>query len=169
MSKFKVKVNGEEVEVEVVRQGENFRVSRNGTATAVRLLHHDGTNLIIEQVKEDGMRQRIRAAGQLDGDRRYVWVNGRSFSYQRLRDRQKTVVDSDTSRLSASIPAVVAEILVNVGDTVADGDKLILLESMKMVIPIQAKFPGIVTGINCQAGDAVQPGDPLIHIDELTQ
>ena len=68
--------------------------------------------------------------------------------------------------LTLTIPAVVADILVSVGDQVADGDKLILLESMKMIIPIQAPYSGTVTALHCAKGDSVQAGIPLIELDE---
>ncbi|VAW41309.1 hypothetical protein MNBD_CHLOROFLEXI01-3219, partial [hydrothermal vent metagenome] len=58
------------------------------------------------------------------------------------------------------------DILVKVGDTVASGDKLILLESMKMIIPIQAPYDGVVTALNCTKGESVQAGVQLIELDE---
>jgi biotin carboxyl carrier protein len=74
--------------------------------------------------------------------------------------------DQHTTSLSASIPAVVSEILVKVGQEVKIGDKLILLESMKMILPIQAPRAGFVTAINCVPGQAVQPGIQLVEIEE---
>jgi 3-methylcrotonyl-CoA carboxylase alpha subunit len=84
-----------------------------------------------------------------------------------VRPQTRSTTGPDTGSLSASIPAVVAEVLVSVGETVAAGDKLILLESMKMVIPIQAPYDGAVTKINCTAGESVQAGVPLIEIEEI--
>ncbi|MAT97217.1 MAG: hypothetical protein CL608_08755 [Anaerolineaceae bacterium] len=94
-----------------------------------------------------------------------IWLNGRTHQYERVLPRGGGAASLDVS-LSATIPAVVADILVNVGDQVQDGDKLILLESMKMVIPIQAPYSGTVSAINCQKGESVQAGTPLIELDE---
>lgn len=165
MAKFKIGINGEEVELEVTRQGNNFRVIRDGRTVDLHLLHTNGRHFLLEQAANDGKRQRIRVAGHAEGDRRYMWVNGRSFSYNRIQQRKQAMVDDDNSHLSASIPAIVADILVSVGDRVADGDKLILLESMKMIIPIQAQFAGTVHSINCAIGEAVQPGVPLLELE----
>jgi urea carboxylase len=52
-----------------------------------------------------------------------------------------------------------------VGTAVKTGEKLILLESMKMIIPIQAPHDGIVTAVHCQVGEAVQPGIQLIALE----
>ena len=72
---------------------------------------------------------------------------------------------SADASLAATIPAVVSQILVNEGDSVNEGETLILLESMKMVIPIQAPHDGTVTGIHCTPGEAVEPGVPLLTVE----
>ncbi len=110
-------------------------------------------------------RQRqIRAAGRIDGDQRQIWVNGRTFNFTRIRQRGSAAVLDGS--LSSSIPAVVSQILVSLNDTVSAGDKLILLESMKMIIPIVAPCDSKVTAIHCAAGESVQAGIPLIELEE---
>ncbi|MCA9935954.1 MAG: acetyl-CoA carboxylase biotin carboxyl carrier protein subunit, partial [Anaerolineales bacterium] len=95
------------------------------------------------------------------------WVNGRTFTYERVRERGSGGPGGDGS-LAASIPAVVSQILVNVGDTVAEGDKLILLESMKMVIPIVAPYAGVVTAVHCTPGESVQADVPLLSVEPVS-
>lgn len=167
MTTFKVNVSGREATVEVARQGNDLRVVYNGKTAYLRLIYTDGSSFVLEQEEPDGRRRLIRAAGDGDGDRRQLWVNGHTFTYRRVRRQAHAASGHDTGSLSATIPAVVSEVLVNVGDTVIAGDKLILLESMKMVIPIQAPYDGTVTSINCAAGDAVQPNVPLVALEPL--
>ena len=62
---------------------------------------------------------------------------------------------------AASVPGSVWKVAVAVGDAVAAGDTLVILESMKMEIPIVASSPGIVHEILCREGRAVAAGDPL--------
>jgi biotin carboxyl carrier protein len=95
-----------------------------------------------------------------------LWANGRLVNYRRLREGTAASLDSEPASLTASIPAVVSEIIVRVGDQVVAGDKLILLESMKMILPIQAPYDGKVTAIHCAAGEAVQPGFQLVELKE---
>jgi biotin carboxyl carrier protein len=132
----------------------------------LRLVHQDGPALVLEYRAKDGRRQLIRTAGYVDGDKRQVWVDGRLHNYTRQRPRAAAEAASAGS-LSSSIPAVVSQILVNIGDEVAAGDKLILLESMKMVIPIQAPHDGGVTAVHCESGQSIQAGVPLIEINEV--
>lgn len=164
MAKFKIELFAEEVELEVTRQGNTLHVIRDGITAELQITHQEGSAFVLEQLQAGGVRKRIRAAGHLKGDQRQIWVNGRTFNYQRIRKRSSGT--APTGSLSASIPAVVSQILVNIGDDVAAGDKLILLESMKMVIPIQAPHDGVVTAVHCAAGDSVEAGVPLLKIEE---
>ncbi|MFW6070030.1 MAG: biotin/lipoyl-containing protein [bacterium] len=166
--KVKVELGGEEREIEVVRQGERLRITHQGESVEVRVVHTEGPHFVLEyeqQVGRQVRRRQLRAAGHVDGDRRQLWVNGSLLSYRRLRERQESRTEAAGS-LSASIPAVVSEVLVEEGQRVTAGQKLILLESMKMILPVQAPYDGTVTTINCAAGDAVQPGVPLVALDE---
>lgn len=148
-----------------MRQGDHLRVTRNGQTTELYILQADANTFVLEVERPDGSRQCIRAAAHVAGDKRQLWVNGRSFTYERLRHRPTGASTPDGS-LAAAIPAVVSEILVAVGDRVEAGAKLILLESMKMVIPVQAPHDGVVTAVHCQTGDSVQAGIPLIELEE---
>ena len=59
----------------------------------------------------------------------------------------------------AEMVANVWQVLVAEGDTVADGDTLVILESMKMEIPVLAEEPGTVSKLHVAEGDVVQEGD----------
>lgn len=166
MTRFKIRLNGEEIDLEVLRQGNHLRVTRAGQTADLQILYADEATFGLEFERPDGTRQCIRAAAHVAGDNRQLWVNGRSFNYERVRQRAVGGGGSGDSSLAASIPAVVSEILVSVGDFVQAGDKLILLESMKMVIPIQAPHQGAVTAVKCVTGESVQAGIPLIELEE---
>lgn len=168
--RFNVLLNEELKEIEVIRQGDNLRISYDGQTFNARLIHTEDAHFVLE-VEESGpdtfiSRKRIRAAGFIEGDNRQLWANGRLVNYRIVRQGAVTPLDEQTASLSASIPAVVSEVLVKIGQEVKIGDKLILLESMKMILPIQAPRAGIVTTINCIPGQAVQPGIQLVEIEE---
>ena len=59
---------------------------------------------------------------------------------------------------------VVVEVLVKVGQTVASGDQLLVLEAMKMKTPVIASRGGQVTRVLVAPGDAVEGGQPLVTI-----
>lgn len=66
--------------------------------------------------------------------------------------------------IRAEMVANVWKVVVNDGDTVEDGDTLVILESMKMEIPVVAESDGAVT-IKVNEGDVVQEGDLIAIIE----
>lgn len=62
----------------------------------------------------------------------------------------------------SEISGSVWKIEVALGAKVAVGDTLIILESMKMEIPVEAESAGVVEAIHVAEGDAVKEGQPLI-------
>ncbi len=67
--------------------------------------------------------------------------------------------------LMAPMPATVVRIQASVGQPVTRGETLLVLEAMKMELPVRATSDGTVTAINCSEGELVQPGVALIDID----
>jgi biotin carboxyl carrier protein len=61
--------------------------------------------------------------------------------------------------------ANVWKIVVAEGDTVEDGDTLVILESMKMEIPVLAEDAGTVVGLKVAEGDVIQEGDLIAVIE----
>ena len=63
--------------------------------------------------------------------------------------------------VKASVPGKVCKIEANVGQVVKPGDPIVVLEAMKMEIPVVAPQDGTVASINVAVGDAVENGDIL--------
>ena len=66
------------------------------------------------------------------------------------------------TQIPAPLSGDVLKVLVNVGDRVAEGDVILILEAMKMETEIRSQASGQVTEINVKAGDAVKVGDSLM-------
>ena len=62
---------------------------------------------------------------------------------------------------TASVPGKICKIEANVGTAVKAGDTVLVLEAMKMEIPVVAPQDGTVATINVAVGDAVESGDVL--------
>ncbi len=67
--------------------------------------------------------------------------------------------------IKAHITGVVFQVAAKPGDTVAAGDAVIVLESMKMEIPVEAPRAGSVREITVQEGQTVQEGDTVALLD----
>ncbi|MDP9865268.1 MULTISPECIES: biotin/lipoyl-binding carrier protein [Streptosporangium] len=69
------------------------------------------------------------------------------------------------AEVRAEMVANVWKVLVSQGDTVEDGDTLVILESMKMEIPVIAEDDGVITEIKVAEGDVIQEGDVIAVIE----
>ena len=68
------------------------------------------------------------------------------------------------TEITSEMVANVWKVLVAVGDQVDEGQSIVILESMKMEIPVEATSSGIVSSINVQEGGVVQEGDVIAVI-----
>jgi len=67
-------------------------------------------------------------------------------------------------RVTAPIPGRVAGVLVAVGDAVARGQALVVLEAMKMELSLTAPADGVVSLLRCAVGDMVDEGRELVEL-----
>jgi acetyl-CoA carboxylase biotin carboxyl carrier protein len=67
--------------------------------------------------------------------------------------------------IHAEMVANVWKVLVSQGDSVEDGDTLVILESMKMEIPVVAEGGGTVAELAVAEGDVVQEGDLIARVE----
>ena len=70
----------------------------------------------------------------------------------------------DGYTLKAPMPGSVLEVKVSEGDSVKDGDVLLVLEAMKMENELTASQPGTVSQVLVKKGESVNSGDPLVVI-----
>lgn len=73
--------------------------------------------------------------------------------------------DPKTLDIVAEMVASVMKVPVAPGDRVAAGDTVVLLESMKMEIPVLTESPGTVAQVKVAEGDVVQEGDVLVTLE----
>ena len=67
--------------------------------------------------------------------------------------------------LASPMPATVIAVVVEAGQRVVKGDVLVMLEAMKMELPIKAPRDGIIRVVACRPGELVQPGVPLLELE----
>ena len=112
----------------------------------------------------DGEKQSVAyAAGPADA--RWVFVKGRVYVINTTRSETIRRGQDDDLALAAPMPAKVAAVKVSAGQQVTSGDVLIMLEAMKMELPIRAPRDGRIKTISCKPGELVQPGLPLLELE----
>ena len=69
------------------------------------------------------------------------------------------------SKVTAPVTGTVWKIQVKVGDSVNEGQTLVILESMKMEMPVEAPEKGKVSEVAVSEGQAIEEGDVLVSLD----
>ncbi len=70
------------------------------------------------------------------------------------------------THVESPITGTVWKIVTAVGDTVSEGDELMVLESMKMEIPVEAPSSGTITAFLVNEGDPIEEGQAVAELDE---
>jgi acetyl-CoA carboxylase biotin carboxyl carrier protein len=70
------------------------------------------------------------------------------------------------ANVEAHITGTVWKIEVGVGDSVGEGDTVVILESMKMEMPVEAESAGTVESILCAEGQSVEEGATLVVLSD---
>ena len=84
-------------------------------------------------------------------------------SGQGFRDREECEL---SHTVLAELVANVLKVTAKAGDTVGPDDTLVILESMKMEIPVLAEVAGTISELKVAEGEVVRDGDPIAVIEE---
>ncbi|WP_312114014.1 acetyl-CoA carboxylase biotin carboxyl carrier protein subunit [Brevibacillus reuszeri] len=68
-------------------------------------------------------------------------------------------------QVAATMAGTVIQVLVKAGDQVSDGQDVVVLESMKMEVPVQAQAAGNVVEVKVNIGDFVNDGDIIVVLE----
>lgn len=121
----------------------------------------DGIEMLVHD--DEGRQYRVWVASV--GSVRWAFFDGEVWEIRaeaEPRSRRRAGVHES---LSAPMPATVIRIPVSAGDHVQRGQTVLVLEAMKMELPLRAAHDGAVTAVRCREGDLVQPGVTLVEIE----
>ena len=114
----------------------------------------------------DGTRRwRVAVAGTPEFD--WIFVDGqvaRLDAVTKEAGRKRSRGRGDAGVMSP-MPATVVAIKAVAGQAVSQGETLIVLEAMKMELPIKAPRDGVIKAVHCARGDLVQPGVNLLEFE----
>jgi 3-methylcrotonyl-CoA carboxylase alpha subunit len=122
------------------------------------------------RVEHEGRSEIIYVAGS-PGEAWAFW-NGRIFRSGMNEEpphRGRSAQRAAALSLAAPMPATVLKVLVTAGSLVKQGDTVIILEAMKMELPVRTSRDGIVTAVHCREGELVQPDTVLVEIADAVR
>ena len=165
--KFEAQLDGAVVPVEVTGDGGRYRVTLGGDALEVdaRPAGQGGWSLLL------GRESFAVGVSEEEGGLFVVDVDGETYRI-RVEEETRYIIRTrgggGAARgqvLKAPMPGRVVMVEVTVGQAVAPGDGLVILEAMKMENEFKASVTGTVKEIRVEAGQAVNPGDVLVVVE----
>jgi len=147
MKKFKFNINGNQYETEVLSVEDNVaEIEVNGTLYKVELE---------KQIKTQKTPKLVRPVAVPSTD-----------SHPSLAKTSSPSSPKGAGSIKSPLPGVILDVYVKEGDMVKMGQKLLMLEAMKMENNIEADKAGKVVSIMKHKGDSVMEGEVLIIIGE---
>jgi len=118
------------------------------------------------RVETNGQSHLVYVAGP--PAHRWAFWNGRVYrgSQDETAPAARTRTRHDAHQeLTAPMPATVLKVLVTAGSQVKKGETLVILEAMKMELPLRAPADATVTAVGCREGELVQPETVLVELE----
>ncbi|MBN8917012.1 MAG: hypothetical protein J0I31_15565 [Rhizobiales bacterium] len=163
----------------------HFRVGAPGDEMAdVSLVHGPGGRTTVRDtdgemtlaIRREGADLEVEAEGEVfhvlahrRGARVHLLLRGRAHQVEALSAAEAASgsagAGGGSGALRSPMPGVVSEVKVVVGDKVAAGSELVVLESMKLFMSLAADVAGTVAEVGCRAGETVQNGQLLLVIE----
>ena len=165
--RYVVDVDGERSTVELAGD----TVTIDGETVHARLVDVEGTPVSLLTVGERVYRVIARRG---DARGRYsLTVDGRRFAVEALDERTRAIRDlsaaaaaaAGPSPLVAPMPGLVVRVTVQPGDSVQQGQGLVVMEAMKMENELRAPAAGIVKAVHAVPGNAVEKGALLVELE----
>ena len=148
MKEYNLKINGNDYVVAIeVREGDSAKVKVNGTTYKVEMESTSNAKAVRPQVAAVPASHPVQTPA--------TPANVAS---------KPAAVSAGESAVLSPLPGVIISVNVAVGDTVAVGQTLLVLEAMKMENNIDSTFAGVVKSIKVNSGSSVMEGDVLITI-----
>jgi biotin carboxyl carrier protein len=104
-----------------------------------------------------------------DGRTLHLFWEGVVYRLVEERAGERRAARHDAGALEAPMPGRVSAVRVKVGQRVAKGEELLVVEAMKMENALRAPRAGVVRALHVSAGEMVSPGRPLVEIADAVE
>lgn len=151
LEKDKVILDGKEIDynsVETIK--DSFHILSNNRSFTAEIVSVDRVKKEVE-VKVNNATYKVTLKDQMDALLEQLGMDA--------------IADSKTEDLTAPMPGLILEIAVDKGQEVEKGEKLVILEAMKMENVIKASGSGVVSDIKVKVGDSVENGQTMITFE----
>ena len=164
--RFVATVNGRAETVRVEGGDGRYRVTVGGRTldVDVRQPMSGLASLLVDGVSHVAVVSPTDGGALVDVDGAPYWVEVEDYARHLIRTRGGAAGGGAGQTIKAALPGKITHVAVAVGDHVARGDTVVVIEAMKMENEFKAAAAGTVTEIRVQPGQAVNTGDVLVLI-----
>lgn len=164
--KYYTKVNNQEYEIEIDHENE---IAVNGEKYAIdfqQVAEAGLSSLLINNVSVEAVVEERNDSWEVLMMGKLYTVKVQDERTYRLAMARGSGLDSGEGDLKAPMPGIIIAIPVAVGDFVKQGDKVVILESMKMENELRAPRDGVIMHVKTSAGASVEKDQVLIVIGD---
>lgn len=162
---MKLKRNNEIIDIEFTQDNTLIKGIVNDSEIAFTILNKEDNNLKLVRNGE-----LIDAYYTEDKDKYYIQILGRQYIFNKVDDEDEIIAgeghSDDTENIVPPMPGTIIKVNVNEGDTVKEGDAIVVVEAMKMETNLYTRIDGKVTKINVTEGDRVDSETILVTIEK---
>ena len=164
--KYFIQIGADTHVVDLVERLGRLEVSVDGDPVNVSYDEADQLGQVVLMLGSESFGLSIEG----DANKAVVTLAGRVYSVEIEDERERAAHLAERAArggggpVKAVMPGIVVELLVAVGDEVAEGQPMLILEAMKMQNEIAAPARGIVSALHVEAGKAVAAGQKLLTL-----
>jgi acetyl/propionyl-CoA carboxylase alpha subunit len=169
-TELRLRTAGHTVAVRLTADGDAFDATVDGAphraadVTVIAVASVAGATVEMLDVVVDGVARRAVVARTRD--RIHVAIGGHAWAFERVDDAHGGAAGgAGSGSVVAPMPGKVVKVLVAVGDTVAAGQALVVVEAMKMETTLTAEIDGRVKTVAAEAGAMVDAGTIVVEIE----
>ncbi|MFH1446874.1 MAG: acetyl-CoA carboxylase biotin carboxyl carrier protein subunit [Chloroflexota bacterium] len=161
MEKYKVFIRENEYLVEI--DGDRIWIDGQRVNAGIHFLNENGLFMI----EKDADKREFHIKPK-EGDTYQVTTRGLQVDVvvqsEKGRRRKRRAEKKEAGVITAPIPGVVMNVLIEIGNTVEHNQVLVVLESMKMLMEFRAPFEGQVEKVAVIKGQKMEKGDEMVRI-----
>ncbi len=148
----KLIVNGEDLEFQYEMKQNFVQLNINEQIFKIEMLNEDTFKL-------NGKNYKVHAVND------FFSINGEQFHIKNFERKLKSNKSADLGEMVSPMPGKILKVLVSIGDEVKKGDKLIVMEAMKMEHTIKASKDGKIEKIYFEQDQLVDGGVELVELN----
>lgn len=159
--RLELRTGERDVQLDISKTGEGYTVAIDGEQVPLEVLNINGNEL---DLRLQGQRYRALVASQ--GETRWVFLDGRVYTFRRPAEVAEGEEGNNSAgpNVVSQMPSTIVKLLVEPGQVVAEGDGLLIIESMKMETEVTAPMAGTIAAVHVTDGQTVGMNESMVDI-----